>query len=234
MRLSSARIAFLRPKARAISRAPTLPGRSPMKARMSAWGGEEGVFCVCLLKIEFPAPKRRDAANVIMQAGPRQLFGGGGDLGPACRFCLCGSHFLRLDRARGRRFTGNPLAAGDAAALWSVAHLSRARFEHPDRLFQRHSVGGPVGRPRGVDARVADVWTIAAVLDRDRSAFVGMLAELLAWIGAEATAAAGISFFLCDQANRAIETDGQHVLAGIEIGVGLAVLHVRPAPSDAA
>src|SRR6516162_2296001 len=68
MRLSSVRIAFLRPKARAISRAPTLPGRSPMKARMSALEGGEEVFFVCLLKIEIPTPKRRDAANVIMQA----------------------------------------------------------------------------------------------------------------------------------------------------------------------
>src|SRR3974390_1916501 len=200
MRLSSVRIAFLRPKARAISRAPTLPGRSPMKARMSALEGGGEVFFVCLLKIEIPAPKRRDAANVIMQAGPRQLFGGG-DFGPARRFCLCGRRLLRLDSARGRRFTGKPLAVRGPAALWRVAHLSRARFEHPDRLFQRHSVRRHVGRQSGVDARVADVRTIAAVLDRDRSTLVGMLAELLAWIGAEATAAAGIGFFLCEPAN---------------------------------
>src|SRR3974390_1215103 len=122
MRLSSVRIAFLRPKARAISRAPTLPGRSPMKARMSALEGDEEVFFVCLLKIEIPAPKRRHAANVIMQAGPRQLFSGG-NFGPARRFCLCGRRLLRLDSARGRRFTGNPLAAGDAAGLLGVCPL---------------------------------------------------------------------------------------------------------------
>src|SRR3974390_3424899 len=111
MRLSSVRIAFLRPKARAISRAPTLPGRSPMKARRSALEGGEEIFFVCLLKIEIPAPKRRDVANVIMQSRPRQLFGGG-DLGPACRFCLSGRRLLGFDSARGRRFTGSPLAAG--------------------------------------------------------------------------------------------------------------------------
>ena len=59
MRLSSARMAFLRPKARAISRVPTLPGCLPMKARMSALEGREGVRLGGLFKIGCPAPKRR-------------------------------------------------------------------------------------------------------------------------------------------------------------------------------
>ena len=38
------------PKARAISRVPTLPGRLPMKARMSALAGREGVRLVGLFR----------------------------------------------------------------------------------------------------------------------------------------------------------------------------------------
>ncbi len=59
MRLSAARSAFFRPKARAISRVPTLPGCLPMKARISSLVGrattrglergglERGRFTVC-------------------------------------------------------------------------------------------------------------------------------------------------------------------------------------------
>src|ERR1043165_3564049 len=66
MRFNSARMAFLRLKARAISRVPTLPARSRMKASSSALEGSEGVFLDGLFKIEIPAPKRRDAVNVMI------------------------------------------------------------------------------------------------------------------------------------------------------------------------
>ncbi len=50
--------AFFRPKARAISRVPTLPGRSRMKARRSALEGREGalaVFCKMVFLRQFGA-----------------------------------------------------------------------------------------------------------------------------------------------------------------------------------
>ena len=50
--LEFGRIAFFSPKARAISRVPTLPGCLPMKARMSALEGREGVRLVFLFKME--------------------------------------------------------------------------------------------------------------------------------------------------------------------------------------
>jgi hypothetical protein len=55
--------------AREISRVPTLPGCLPMKARMSALEGREGVRLVCLFKIDFPAPNEtgRVAKNVMIE-----------------------------------------------------------------------------------------------------------------------------------------------------------------------
>src|ERR1700752_3170116 len=52
MRLSSARMAFLRPKARAISRVPTLPDCLPMKARMSSLEGRGGLVIGRFTKIK--------------------------------------------------------------------------------------------------------------------------------------------------------------------------------------
>ena len=49
---------------------------------------------------------------------------------------------------------------------------------------------------RGVDAVVADIGAVAAVLDHDRPALVGMVAERAAGIGAEAAALArALAFF---------------------------------------
>ena len=54
-----------------------------------------------------------------------------------------------------------------------------------------------------------------------------------AGIGAEAAAFAGIELLLGDQRHRAVEADGEHVVAGFEIGVGLAVLDVGAEAADA-
>src|SRR5262245_40969023 len=47
MRLSAARSAFFNPKARAISRVPTLPDWLVTKARSSSFEGREGCFLEC-------------------------------------------------------------------------------------------------------------------------------------------------------------------------------------------
>ena len=65
-----------------------------------------------------------------------------------------------------------------------------ARVEQRQRLFQRDRLRRHVGGQRGVDAVVADIGTIAAVLHHHRAALVGMLAERAAGIGAEAAFAA--------------------------------------------
>ena len=60
-----------------------------------------------------------------------------------------------------------------------------------------------------------------------------MIAERTARIGAEAAAAWALGFLLRDQGHGAVETDVEDFLGGIEIGVGLAVLHIRAVAADA-
>jgi hypothetical protein len=52
-----------------------------------------------------------------------------------------------------------------------------------------------------------DISAIASVLDDDRPALVGMVAERAAGIGAESSALAGIGLLLRDQRDRAVEAD---------------------------
>src|SRR5262245_10555966 len=52
MRLSAARSAFLRPKARAISRVPILPGALPINARRSSLEGNEGLVWGRFISLE--------------------------------------------------------------------------------------------------------------------------------------------------------------------------------------
>src|ERR1700760_4092350 len=80
---------------------------------------------------------------------------------------------------------------------------------------------------------MADIWAIAALLDHHWAAFVRMIAERPAGIGAEAAAFAGIGLLLCDQCHRAVESDGEDIFAGVDVGVGLAVLHVRTETANA-
>ena len=87
---------------------------------------------------------------------------------------------------------------------------------------------------RGVDAVVADVGPVAAVLDHDRAAFVRVLSQRLAGIGAEAASLLRIGLLLGDQGDGAVEADGEHVVAVFQTRVGLAVFDVGPEAADAA
>jgi hypothetical protein len=63
---------------------------------------------------------------------------------------------------------------------------------------------------------------IATVLQRDDAA-AGVIAERLAGVGAEPAAARTLGDFLRDQRDRAIEADGENIVAGFKAGIGLAV-----------
>ena len=103
---------------------------------------------------------------------------------------------------------GRALAArGRAAAALGAGVDQRGRLVERDRLRRL------VVRQVGVDAVVADVGAVAAVLGDDRAALLRMLAELPAGIGAEAAALAGIGLLLLDQRDRAVEPDGEDVVA---------------------
>src|SRR5262249_15383713 len=142
-----------------------------------------------------------------------------------------------LLRGRRRRFPPAVvarLAGGRFGRRFLLAAAARgARVDQPHRLLQRDGVGRHVGRQRGVDAIVADIWTIATVLDHDRPALVGMIAERAAGVGAEAPLAWALGLLLLDQGHRAVEPDREHVVAVREVGVGLAVLHVGTEAADA-
>lgn len=69
--------------------------------------------------------------------------------------------------------------------------------------------------------------TIATVLHDNRAAFVGVFAENLAGIGAEAAAFLRVGLLFRDQGDGAIESDGQDIVAIFQIRVSLAVLDVR-------
>ena len=60
-----------------------------------------------------------------------------------------------------------------------------------------------------------------------------MLAERLARIGAEATAARPLGDLLRDQRHRAIEADVEHLIAGFQARIGLFVTHERAEAADA-
>ena len=84
----------------------------------------------------------------------------------------------------------------------------------------------------GVDAAGGDIGAVAAALDRD-AAERRMIAQRLAGIGAEAAAARALGDLLRDQRHRAVEADVEHLVAGLEAGIGLLVLHERPEAADA-
>src|ERR1700758_4779733 len=109
----------------------------------------------------------------------------------------------------------------------------RARIDQRHRLLKRHRVRRLVGRQRRVDAVVADIGAIAAVLRNDRAALDRMVAERPAWIGAKAASARALGTLLGDERHRAIETDREYLLRRLQIGVGLAMLNVGSEPADA-
>ncbi len=108
-----------------------------------------------------------------------------------------------------------------------------AGVEQNHRLGQRNCLRRLVAGDGGVDAVVADVRTVATVLDDHRAAFVGVFAQNLAGIGAEAAAFLRIGLLVRDQGDGAIESDGQDIVAVFQVRVSLAVLHIRAEASDA-
>src|SRR5208282_680195 len=60
-----------------------------------------------------------------------------------------------------------------------------------------------------------------------------MRAERAARIGAEAAEARTFGMLFSNQRHRSVEADVKDIVAGFEIGVSLAVLHVRSEPADA-
>src|SRR6266852_3984105 len=79
---------------------------------------------------------------------------------------------------------------------------------------------------------MAHIRTIAAALHQDGAPLVRMLAQRAAWSGAEATLARTARALLLDQRHRTVQSDAQDVIAGREIGVGLAVLDIRAEAAD--
>ena len=153
-----------------------------------------------------------------MTAQVRQLFGGL-DLVRDLFLGGCRCRFLR----RGSGFLGRGLAAGLLASgcppFRRPAGVCGAGIKQHNGLVERDGVGRLVGRQSGVHAVVAGVRAVATVLDHDRPAFIGMIAQYLAGIGAEAATAARIGLLLRDQGHGAVETDAENIVAGFEIGV---------------
>src|SRR5580658_831039 len=104
-------------------------------------------------------------------------------------------------------------------------------IDESGRLCKRDALRGFVGRQCRVDAVVADVRPVAAVLGRDRAAPGRMVAERAPGVGAE-TAAGALGNLFRDQRHGAVEADVKDIVAGLEIGVGFAVVHVRSEPAD--
>ena len=154
----------------------------------------------------------------------RQLFSGG-DLGRFFRrlFARLGC-FLGAVRGFGCLFLAalgrfrtfaRLLAAGSTA--WLRAELLGASVEQNDSLGQSDGLWCLVASDRGVDAVVADVRTVATVLDDNRAAFVGVLAQNFAGIGAEAAAFLRVGLLVRDQGDGAIEADGQDIVTVFQI-----------------
>src|SRR5262249_10325755 len=103
---------------------------------------------------------------------------------------LGGLGFLRGCRGGGGRLgAARSGAAGARRVARLRAALAGTGVEQLDRLLERHLVGLDVGGKGGVDAGMAHIGTVAALLHHDRSALLGMVAELAARVGAEAAAA---------------------------------------------
>src|SRR5581483_9405465 len=74
---------------------------------------------------------------------------------------------------------------------------------------------------------------VTTILHHYSTALGRMLAERAAGLGAKSAAARRLQLLLRDQRDRAIETDAEHVVAGLEICVSLFVLHVGAIAADA-
>src|SRR5262245_15640645 len=97
--------------------------------------------------------------------------------------------------------------------LLAIAAARRAGVEENDRLLEGNRLRRHIGRQGGVDAIVTRIGSVAAVLDHDRTALVGMVAERAAGIGGEAAFARAFGLLLLDQRHGAVEPDGEHLVA---------------------
>src|SRR5271169_3670637 len=226
MRLSAARSAFLAPKALAISRGLTLPLRSRIKAINSSREGRRFI-CHALTTSGGILGRRRVASK---------LFGS-----LRCLASLeCGFGF-GCRRFGSSGLCGGPLAGASGAprgalgfarpCVWRRTPVG-AGVDQSNGLFERNCLRRLVRRQRRIDAVMADIRPIAALLRHDRTATCRMVTERTARISAEALART-LGLLLGDQRHCVIEADGENVLGRFQIRVNLAVLHVRPVAADA-
>ena len=200
MRLSSARRSFFRLKARAISRVPTLPGCSPMKARSSSLDGKAECFLGLFepmrislraqgaLSLKFKERMRGFASASrrlrcwlgYLSALPEDAFGPVLSTSWRSWRCLPRRASCGLAAAPSARRPSWRPARSRAGRLRRASSRRRASARASSRPTASSSVIGLrrlVARQVGVDAVVADVGPVAAVLDDDRAALLRMVAE---------------------------------------------------------
>src|SRR3981189_1359109 len=154
----------------------------------------------------------------------------------ASRYLFCRLLFLRrrlrfrFFGSRRRRRLG--AARGLAARARRPAGLGGAGVQELDRLRQRDLIGRDVARQRRVDAGMAHIGAIAAVLGHDR-ATLRVVADRASGGGAEAPPARAFGDLLGDQRDGAVEADGEDLVDILDIGVGLAVQHIGTEAADA-
>src|SRR5262245_21073658 len=228
-----------------VGRLPIIPngfGRAPKSASMSRMARE-----------------LRDAALPRRLSFRCHLAGFGGGLCLARRLGLCGgaargrvSLWSRGLRAAGlgllrgrllrlrlgllrllRTVLGCCRLARLGATLWLPAGSARrAGIKQGKRLFEGHRLRRHVGGQCGVDAVVAHVGSVAAVLHHHRATLIRVLSERATGIGAETALARSLGLPLREQRHRTVEPDIENIIAGLEIGVSLAVLHVGAEAAD--
>src|SRR6266566_2734682 len=216
------------PKARAISRLPTLPERASMKARSSGLLQGRGVSISCRAVWPMDPPDRTCAET-------------GWSISR-----LSASHgFAAL--CRGRRRCGR--RAADRSRFARPARLLRARLPRPPhrplgrgiaglgvdqghRVLELHRLRRLVGRQRGVDAVVADIGSVAAVLGDDCTALDRMLAQRSPGVRAEPAAPSALELLFRNQGHGAVEADVEDIVSRLETRIGLAVLNVRTVSAE--
>src|SRR5712672_420936 len=173
-------------------------------------------------RLGHPAKARTwGAARPAAENASRYLFGGLLFLRRRLRFRFLGSRRRRLGAARGL-----------AARARRSAGLGGAGVQELDRLRQRDLIGRDVARQRRVDAGIAHIGAVAAVLGHDRTAF-RVIADRASGIGAEAALARTLGDLLGDQGDGAVEADAEDLVDILHIGVGLAVQHIGSEAADA-
>ena len=108
----------------------------------------------------------------------------------------------------------------------------RAGIDQGGGFFKGNGLGRLVGRQRGIDAFMADIGAIAALLRYDWAALGRMVAEQAAGIAAKAASARPFGPLLRDERHRAVEADREDLFRRIEIGVSLAVLNIGSKTAD--